>query len=160
MQIALTPFSIQSSVTFHLALSEPHHLKISPHHLILVPLAGKWCPQGQTSSAFSATTSRRPSRRRRRRRRRSRSRWTPWASSACRTSCSERLGRTRRTFWQSTHSWRGTTQAKQFEVGMVGAKTDCGEYHVKISFGWGWVKDHVTAKNLTLSSKPTSIWLL
>ena len=92
-------------------------------------LAGKWCPQGQTSSASSATTSRRLSRRRRRRRRRRkrrRSRWTPWVSSACRTSCSERLGRTRRTFWQSTHSWRGTTQAKQFEVGMVGAKTGCG----------------------------------
>jgi len=43
---------------------------------------------------------------------------------------------------------------------MVGAKTDCGEYHVKISFGWGWVKDHVTVENLTLSSKPTSIWFI
>ena len=47
MQIALTPFSIQSSVTFHLALSEPHHLKISPHHLILVPSQASGVPKAR-----------------------------------------------------------------------------------------------------------------
>ena len=47
MQIALTPFSIQSSVTFHLALSEPHHLKISPHHLILAPSQASGVPKAR-----------------------------------------------------------------------------------------------------------------
>ena len=51
MQIALTPFSIQSSVTFHLALSQrqsqPHHLKISPHHLILVPSQASGVPKAR-----------------------------------------------------------------------------------------------------------------
>ena len=51
MQIALTPFSIQSSVTFHLALSqrqsEPHPLKISPHHLILVPSQASGVPKSR-----------------------------------------------------------------------------------------------------------------
>ena len=51
MQIALTPFSIQSSVTFHLALSqrqsEPHQLKISPHHLILVPSQASGVPKAR-----------------------------------------------------------------------------------------------------------------
>ena len=47
MQIALTPFSIQSSVTFHLALSQSHHLKISPHHLILVPSQASGVPKAR-----------------------------------------------------------------------------------------------------------------
>ena len=51
MQIALTPFSIQSSVTFHLALSQrqsqPHQLKISPHHLILVPSQASGVPKAR-----------------------------------------------------------------------------------------------------------------
>ena len=51
MQIALTPFTIQSSVTFHLALShrqsQPHHLKISPHHLILVPSQASGVPKAR-----------------------------------------------------------------------------------------------------------------
>ena len=51
MQITLTPFTIQSSVTFHLALSqrqsESHHVKISPHHLILVPSQASGVPKAR-----------------------------------------------------------------------------------------------------------------
>merc|ERR1712130_426952 len=74
-----------------------------------------------TCIASSATWAGRRSGKKRRRRWRTKRggggdrRWTRWASSASRTSCSRRRERTRRTFWPSTLSWRGKTQAKQSE---------------------------------------------